>query len=212
MERPADVEGGRTAVPTSSLEAFLNALASAKPAPGGGAAAAVAAGLAAALVGMVGRISMERDAAAAGLATVVDAADGFRRLAVLLIGDDADAYRAVLRTRRTGGEEFQRALARATDVPLEVVRITRETLALGEAAAPRARASVLGDLRAAVALAWGAIEGAAVTVKANLLELTDPVLAARFRKELDDSMVEAEALRRRARTLIEQRTGVPGSF
>ena len=212
MERPADVEGGRTAVPTSSLEAFLNALASAKPAPGGGAAAAVAAGLAAALVGMVGRISMERDAAAAGLATVVDAADGFRRLAVRLIGDDADAYRAVLSTRRTGGEEFQRALVRATDVPLEVVRIARGTLALGEAAAPRARATVLGDLRAAVALAWGAIEAAAVTVKANRVELTDPVLAARFRKELDDSLVEAEAFRRRARTLIEQRMGGTGSF
>ena len=72
------------------LERFLERLASAEPAPGGGSAAAVTAAVAAGLVAMAARLSDGRlDDADAIAAT----ADGLRRRALALADDDAARLR-----------------------------------------------------------------------------------------------------------------------
>src|SRR3712207_7786846 len=102
--------------------AFLDLVASATPAPGGGSVAAVAVALAAGLSGMAARLSAGQLADADGLA---DRADAARRRVAPLAGADAESYGRVLDAYREPDSEIRRervrdALSGATDVPLAV--------------------------------------------------------------------------------------------
>jgi methenyltetrahydrofolate cyclohydrolase len=178
---------------------FLSELASASPAPGGGAAAALAGALAAALVAMVARVTVARDVTAAeAVAPSIAVADRLRETLTRLVTEDADAYRRLVQSRATppGSATRAEALRSATEVPLSICRNSREVLALCEAVAPRARASAVSDLGVAAALAWGALESGACTVRANLKTVTD----AEF----------AEAAEGEARTLLSGGKGARG--
>jgi formiminotetrahydrofolate cyclodeaminase len=202
--------GGAPARPgAGSVDAFLAALASGAPVPGGGAAAALGGALGAGLVAMVSRVTAERDASTrAGMASITTAADQLRERLAGLMGEDMEAYQAVLRARRTepGAVAVGAAMMRATEVPLGVVRASRDVLALCETTAPRARASALSDLGVATALAWGALEAAVLTVRANLKELEDAERVRAAAGELESLIAGAARSHRRACDIIASRT------
>nr|MDQ3361074.1 cyclodeaminase/cyclohydrolase family protein [Actinomycetota bacterium] len=79
------------------LAGFLDSVASDEPAPGGGAATAVAVALAAGLSGMAARLSTDHLAGAAGLS---ERADRLRRRVAPLAQEDATAYGHVLTAYR----------------------------------------------------------------------------------------------------------------
>ena len=198
-----------------SVDAFLAALASGKPIPGGGAAAALSGALAAALVAMVGRVTAARDASveAAANAIVTEADDLAARLA-RLVTEDMDAYRSVVEARRSGGgPAMERALVRATEVPMALARRSRDVLALDETLAPVARKSALSDLAVAATLAWGALESGALTARANLADLPDADFARTSEDELRGLLDQGRALRLRLLETIAARArrGSPSS-
>src|SRR4051812_46699650 len=89
-----------------TLGGFLDRVAAHESAPGGGAAAAVSAALAAGLVGMVARFS---GAEVPDADAIAGEADRLRRLALQLAGQDADAYQAVLAVVRLPKQSPDRA-------------------------------------------------------------------------------------------------------
>jgi len=181
-----------------SLEGFLAALAEGTPTPGGGAAVALTVAIAAALVGMVARVTL-RKGADATVESLADSADRRRAEALAGVGEDADAYAAVVRARRAGSPEaFAAALVRATDAPLAVARVAHDVLALAATLAPVARRSARSDLAVGADLAAGALDGAARTVRANLGELGDRPYVTRVGDEITKLLADADALRRRA--------------
>ncbi len=192
-----------------SMHEFLTALGSGAPAPGGGAAASLCGALAAALVAMVCRVTAERDPSAASEVSpsIARADELWQRLAGL-VTDDMDAYRRVIDARRSGGgpDAVQRALTRATEVPLMLARGSRDVLALCESVAPRARASALSDLGVAAALAGGALESGVLTARANLAEVTDARFARASEDELAVLLAEGREARQRALETIASRT------
>src|SRR5262249_28158104 len=105
----------------------LDALAAARPDPGGGSAAALAVALAAALCAMTAELSARHLAQAPRLAA--DSRELLRRAAPLAQAD-ADAYGGVLAARRAPGppagrpraERVSAALARASGLPPEVAQ------------------------------------------------------------------------------------------
>ena len=192
-----------------SMHEFLTALGSGAPAPGGGAAASLCGALAAALVAMVCRVTAAHDPSAASEVSpsIARADELWQRLAGL-VTDDMDAYRRVIDARRSGGgpDAVQRALTRATEVPLMLARGSRDVLALCESVAPRARASALSDLGVAAALAVGALESGVLTARANLADVTDARFARASEDELAVLLAEGREARQRVLETIASRT------
>lgn len=203
-------EHGPTDTASRPVGLFLAELASASPAPGGGAAAALAGALAAALVAMVARVTVARDASmTAAVAPSITVADQLRETLTRLVTEDADAYRRLVQSRAMAPGSATRAdaLRSATEVPLSISRTSREVLALCEAVAPRAPASAVSDLAVAAALAWGALESGACTVRANLKAMTDAEFAEASERELQMLLSDGERARGRVAQVVAERIG-----
>jgi methenyltetrahydrofolate cyclohydrolase len=163
---------------------FLDELAAARPAPGGGSAAALAVALAAALCAMTAELSARQLAQASQLAAQ---ARGLLRRAAPLAQADADAYADVLAALRAPGhtgarqreEQVSAALARASEVPLEVAELGDRVVALAADVADRGNPAVRGDALAAAQLAAAAARTAAALVQINLAEMPDDPRPAR---------------------------------
>ena len=181
-----------------SLATFLEQLASAEPAPGGGSAAALAGALAAALVSMVCRLTLGRERFAAVQAEMQEALQRAERLRERLtqaVDDDAQAYAAVVAACRLprGSEArqearvaaIQAALQEATLVPLGVARDCAEVLGLARCVARTGNPNAASDGRVAVLLAEAALRGAILNVQTNLPGLKDTAFADQARSEVE---------------------------
>lgn len=202
------VAGLKPASGAETLEQFLGRLASGAPAPGGGAAAALAGALAAALVGMVCRVTGRHDPSA-GLAESLGPVDALRDELTRLVEDDARAYEQVLATRRLPAgrreAEGQAALEHATEVPARLARCSRAVLAACETVAPQARSSALVDLGVAASLARAALDSGTATARINLKELADARRAAAMEADLARLVSEGHALHERVANTLRAR-------
>jgi methenyltetrahydrofolate cyclohydrolase len=153
------------------LGRFLELIASDRPAPGGGAAAAVTAALAAGLVAMVARFSERQVEDAAQMAAQ---ADRLRARAVELADEDAQAYQNVLAAYRLPKDDEQRvdriatALQRAAEVPLEIARIGAEGVTMARRLADAGNPNLRGDAVIAAQLAEAAVRGGVELVELNV--------------------------------------------
>jgi methenyltetrahydrofolate cyclohydrolase len=163
---------------------FLDELAAAGPAPGGGSAAALAVALAAALCAMTAELSARQLAQAPQLAAQ---ARGLLRRAAPLAQADADAYAGVLAALRAPGqpdgrqreEQVSAALARASDVPLEVAELGDSVAVLAADVADRGNPAVRGDALTAAQLAAAGARSAAALVQINLAQMPEDPRPAR---------------------------------
>ena len=170
---PRAPRGGRAGYLDMRVGEFLDALAAARPAPGGGSAAALAVAFSAALCAMTAELSARRLAHAPELAA--DARELLRRAAPLAQAD-ADAYADVLAALRAPAEPARRpreqrvsaALAQASAVPLEVAEIGDRVAALAAEIAAGGNPAVRGDALTAARLAASAAQAAAALVRINL--------------------------------------------
>jgi formiminotetrahydrofolate cyclodeaminase len=122
------------------------------------------------------------------------------RMLALIDGDVAAFGRVVEARRRpddSRAEAVRDALIGATEVPLELAVASRRVLEQCASALPRARPSTLGDIGVAATLAAAALEGAALTVRANLEALEAPAFVAETRRRLDGLLREGATLRSR---------------
>jgi formiminotetrahydrofolate cyclodeaminase len=203
------VGSSRSETASDGVEAYLTALASAEPAPGGGSAAAVAGALGAALAAMVCRVTATRDPGASALVGRAEEADTARRRLTAVAAADAHAYAAVIAARRAPAPEraaaVQAALRRATEVPVELAAEMARVLRLCADVAPSARASALGDLHVAGLLAHASLRAAVATARVNLTDVDDAEVAGAIARRLD--LLDGEggqALRRLEATLAER--------
>jgi formiminotetrahydrofolate cyclodeaminase len=173
--------------------AFERVLDPADNSTGGGSASAIAGAMAAALVGMVARLSVGRDAGLPDDAYGDIAAQAAALSGALLTGAevDAGAFDAVVagyRMPRGTDEEksarsraIQAALAHATRVPLENAEMCAAVLALARQLEGRSNPSAASDLISASHLARAGLAGCLANVEINLPSLKDPAVAAALR-------------------------------
>jgi len=140
------------------LAEFLAAVPERTPAPGAGAAAAVAASLAAGLTAMAARFAPEEFERRE---EIVARADELRELVEPLADADAEAYASYLAERSAGSAELIVA------VPLEIARAAAETAELAAAVAAGGNPNLLGDASAGAELAAAAASIAARLVAIN---------------------------------------------
>jgi formiminotetrahydrofolate cyclodeaminase len=169
---------------------LIGRLASKAPTPGGGSAAALAGAMGAALVEMVGELTIGRTASQVDEAAVRGArsAAAARRTELLELAElDASAYDAVVAARRlpreTDGERSDRAARvaeatrEATRIPLKVAESAAEVLKLAERIAPLGNPNAVSDAGVAAQLASASVRGALLNVRINLpaLGADDPL-------------------------------------
>lgn len=161
------------------LASFIDALAAATPAPGGGTASAVAGAMAAGLIAMVARLSQgKRFAEVAGeMAQVAREADVRRSRLLDLADADSAAFDRVMAAyklpKETDEEKAARtaaiadALTGAARVPLDVARTAMELVPLAAAVAERGNPSSASDAAVAAHLIQTAVLGALLNVEIN---------------------------------------------
>lgn len=188
-----------------TLGGFTEQLASAEPVPGGGSASAVAGSMAAALLAMVSRLSVDRPKYADYAATharALGVADAARTTLLALADEDARAYAAFGAARKLpretdheqrAREEATRSAARvAAEVPLAVVRECARVVYEVEAMAGRSNLNASSDLEVAARLATAAARGAAANVLINLPMVGDEAYAGVLTAEVDDLLENIE--------------------
>jgi len=189
-----------------SIEEFGARLGSGEPAPGGGAAAALMAKLAAALVQMVGRHTVGRPKYAAVEARVqaaIEEADTLGRRAGELMDADAEAYGGVSAALKLPKEDQRRsatvsaACMRATEVPLEVMRLCARLSELALELFRDGNRSLAGDARAALLAAQAAAEISMGNVLANQNFIEDKHWAQQAAAEAGQLRAHISALRKR---------------
>jgi formiminotetrahydrofolate cyclodeaminase len=184
-----------------AVESLLERIASPSPSGGGGAAAALTAATAAALVAMVAGVAARHAPDDGALAEALAAMQALRARMLTLVAADVAAFGRVLEARRrtddTRAGAVREALIGATEVPLEVAAAGVAVLEGCGSVLARARTSTLADLGVAGALAAGAVEGAALTARANLEGLDAPQFVTESRSRLSRLLREAAGLRAR---------------
>jgi formiminotetrahydrofolate cyclodeaminase len=155
------------------LRDVLDTLAGEGPAPGGGSAAAIVVAMAAGLVTMVARASMEHWAEAGG---VIGQAESFRARVAPLAQADADAYSEALGKLRNRDElearyrdqKLEAALDRAAEIPLQIAEAGSDLAALAALLVENGNPEVRADAAVASVLAEGGTRAAAKLVEINL--------------------------------------------
>lgn len=168
------------------LVGFVDKLASSSPEPGGGAASALAAALGAALVSMVGNLTVGKEKYADvqdGIKELLDTSEGVRASLQELVQRDTEVYgvlaAALKMPRETDQEKAKRAeavqaaLKEATMVPYAIAEQCLAVVELSEVAAIMGNVNAVSDAGVAALLADAGARCAALNVKINLGGIKD---------------------------------------
>jgi methenyltetrahydrofolate cyclohydrolase len=197
-----------TAYSQELFKTYLDDVSSGKPAPGGGSVSACVGALGAALVAMVGNLTIGKEKFAgveARMKAMIAAAGATRRRLEQLLQDDTAAYNGVIdayklpkstdEERSARSQAIQDGLVGAADVPLEICRAAIEACRLAKVAADLGNPAAITDAGVGAVLGEAAVAGAALNVRINLCSIEDEAYVARASAEIAAIQTEAAALR-----------------
>lgn len=192
------------------IGSWLDELGSASPTPGGGAAAGVAAATGAALIAMVGHLTIGKEGfedVEARMRALVDTADTERTAFLALAEEDAEAFEAVMASFRLPKEtdeekasrtlRIQEAYEGAAAVPLQLATRSAALMEQAEDATAIGNPHAASDGYSAGTLLFAAALSAMANVRINAASLKDQ---AKGQGLID----ECDALRERANALLQQ--------
>jgi methenyltetrahydrofolate cyclohydrolase len=192
------------------IRTWLDELRSDAPTPGGGAAAGVAAATGAALIAMVGHLTMGKEGfedVEVRMRDLTHRAEDDLKLFVELADRDAEAFQAVMRAFRLpkGSDEerqarvmrIQESYEGAAAVPLELARRAVDLMEVAEDATAMGNPNAASDGYSAGALLYAAALAAMGNVRINAAGLKDEGRSAAL-------VAECDALRQRAEELLAQ--------
>jgi len=191
---------------------ILEEMASDKPAPGGGSAAAFTGAMAAALVSMVARLTIGRKkyvAVDAQMQEILAQAEKMRYQLTEYVQKDSEAFQKVMTAFKLPKDTAEQELIRlkeiedstyeATQVPMQVAQWSVLVLALSERVAALGNINAITDAGSAAALAMASIKSAGYNVKINLSDLADGVTLERMQTQINQ--IEQRAIKLEQLTL-----------
>jgi formiminotetrahydrofolate cyclodeaminase len=188
----------------SSIGTFLDDLASERPTPGGGGAAAVCGAIGAALISMVANLTIGKknyEAVWEDLRAVNAKAEALRAELTGAIEEDVVAFNSVMNAyglpRATDDEKAKRtaaiqaALKDATLAPLRAVKACFEVMRLSAAVAEKGNLNVISDAGVAVLSANAGLRSAALNVFINAKAIKDRDFAEKQIAEVNALLAQA---------------------
>lgn len=198
-----------------TVSEFLNELSSSAPTPGGGTASAIAGAMGASLLLMVASLDKSKSGTEEERVLLDDAKRALvplRTRLTELADADSEAFDQVMAAYRLpkGSEEekaarvsvIQRALWRATEVPLDTLRVCADALEYGPVIARCGNPTAASDVGVAVRLLEAAAGGAEANVRINLQGIRDESLTADAERNATRYMERTLASSAAARTLL----------
>jgi formiminotetrahydrofolate cyclodeaminase len=188
----------------SSIQTFLDDLASERPTPGGGGAAAVSGAIGAALVSMVANLTIGKknyEAVWEDLEALNAKAEALRTDLIGAIDEDVVAFNSVMGAyglpRATDEEKAKRtaaiqaALKDATLAPLRAVKACFEVIRLSAVVAEKGNLNVISDAGVAVLAANAGLRSAALNVLINAKAIKDRDFAEAHIAEVNALLAQA---------------------
>ncbi len=175
--------------------AFLDALASKAPTPGGGGASALAGALGAALCTMVGNYTVGKKKYAdveEDVKALMAKAEDIRARLLAQVDADAAAFEplsrayAIPKDDPTRGEVMEQCLRDAAAAPMAILRLCCQAIDLHREMLDKGSAMMLSDVGTGVVLCWGALYGAALNVKVNTKSMADRAYAEAMNNQVDE--------------------------
>jgi formiminotetrahydrofolate cyclodeaminase len=182
----------------SSVEKFLDDLASGQPTPGGGSAAAIMGAMGAALVSMVCNVTIGKkgyEGVEPEMKAVREESERVRRRLTVMVAEDIAAFDSIMaayklpkaseddKTRRAAA--IQAGLQRATETPLDCARVCAEVIALSRRASECGYLNVISDGGVGVLAGFTGLRSAALNVYINAPALKDRAFAERATAEIE---------------------------
>jgi len=199
---------------------FLDKLASRSPEPGGGSVSALVGALGAALVSMVGNLTLGKEKYADvqdKVEELLGSSEKLRAELQDLIQKDTEVYAdvsAAFKLPRVTEEEkaerasrIQDALKLATEVPFEIGEKCLEVAQLSETSAVIGNVGAVSDAGVAVLLAEAAAQSAALNVKINVNSIEDREFSQGKWSRIQEILEETAELRERVLKLTYEKLG-----
>jgi len=200
-------------------ESLLDAIASGSPTPGGGSASAFTAAVSAALVAMVGRLTVGKSkyvAIEAEMWTKVEKAEELRKKLQDAVDEDAAAFVAIMTARKLPKESESQQLERneaikqatihAATIPLIVAGDALQVMQLAVRMTEVANLNAITDAGSAANLALAAIKSASLNVQVNLLGIKNDDQSSELLGQINHILKQAEELSSELRTLLSVRS------
>ncbi len=200
---------------------FIEQVAAATAAPGGGSAAAYTGALGAALAEMVAGLTLGKKKYAAVEAEMQAIRIQAAKLRAELshgVDDDAAAFEAVLgalKLPKASDEEHQArqaavqvAILNAAHVPLHAAANAVKVMELAQKCARDGNVNAISDAMSAAQLAHAAVTSAGYNVRINLKSLEDKATSDKMLKELDELEEMAERIAKETREVVRDRGGL----
>lgn len=202
-----------------TVKDFVDQVASDAPAPGGGSVAAVVASLGAALTSMVGELTVGRkryESLSDDEKKIVDDSLAATKPLIKrlneLVDEDTNAFNdfmAAMKLPKETDEEkaarkaaMQEGIKKAIVVPLDASKTSLEILKLSKPLAVYGNQNAITDAGVGALLACAGVEGAAFNVLINLGDVDDQEYVESMKKECDQLVKEAKALRDEAVDIV----------
>jgi formiminotetrahydrofolate cyclodeaminase len=182
-----------------TIEHWITGLAAKQPTPGGGAAAALSAAMAAALLGMVSMyttgpkwpdISVKMQSLARVLTKLRIRALTLMRADAEAFGEVAETYKMSAVSTKQKAEKHaavQHALIQASNPPIRVIDIAVELLSYAEELAALGNPNVISDVGIAACNIRSAIESALINIEINRHVITDPKQNKRLKTIIEET-------------------------
>lgn len=190
----------------SSLNEFIERVASGSPTPGGGSVSALASSLGCALTEMVSRISLKKrdEKLQEAMRGVLERSAELRKRLIQLVEEDALAYQAVLDSlslsKETSDERERRKKALheanigAAKPPLEIEKLSLEVLEIAKDVAEGGSRSACTDAGVAALMAYAGLHGGYLNVRVNLSCIKDENLKKRMEDEAREALEKGREL------------------
>ncbi len=199
-------------------KAFLDEVASASPAPGGGSVSALAGSLTAALSAMVCALTTKKKkykAVKEELTIIGEKANKLRNELLTLVQTDADAFNEIMKANKLPkNTEYEinkrnkaliEATKKAAEVPLTVMEKSLEALKLAKIVAEKGNPNSITDVGVAALMADSAIKGAALNVRINLSGFEDEEYVKSINEAMKKIRSEADKLAKEIEDIVESK-------
>jgi glutamate formiminotransferase/formiminotetrahydrofolate cyclodeaminase len=198
--------GDQNAIGVSKESSLVDSIAAGTPTPGGGSASAHTASVAAALIAMVGRLTVGKPKympVEDQIWPMIDKAEALRKRLEAGVQKDSDAYVGFMQARRLPKdseaqqaerlEAMHKATLHAAGVPLETAADALDVLKMAAQIAEIGNVNAISDAGAAGNLAYAAVKGAALNVRINLFGMEGDTDAKRMLNQIRS--IEDEAVK-----------------